>query len=162
MSRWTIPWRYSKSEGNMELSKRVRAPHLAVSAAALAGFVALAPGLGAAGAATPAHKGAVVVQVVNRSPIGNMLATSSGASLYIHKSGPCTGSCLTVWPQLLMPAGKTKPKGAECLLTVSTPAGLQVTYRGQSLYTFTGDSGTSENGNGVGGFKAAKVSTNCP
>ena len=146
----------------MDLSERVPVAHIAVSVAALVAFVSLVPGLDAAEAATPAHKGADVVQVVNRSPIGNMLATSSGASLYIHKSGPCTGGCLQIWPQLLMPAGKTRPKGAQCLSTVSTAAGLQVTYRNQPLYTFTGDSGSSENGNGVGGFKAAKVSTKCP
>jgi hypothetical protein len=33
----------------------------------------------------------------------------------------------------------------------------QVTYLGKALYTFESDSGTSLNGNGVGGFKAAKV-----
>lgn len=113
-------------------------------------------------AAVLAGKGATVVQVVNRSPIGNMLATTGGASLYIHPSGPCTGGCLSVWPELVMPAGKTKPKGAECLTTVSNSGGLQVSYRNQPLYTFTGDSGTSVNGNGVGGFKAAKVSKKCP
>jgi predicted lipoprotein with Yx(FWY)xxD motif len=134
---------------------------MAVAATVGITLLILVPGL-AAQAATPAGKGAVVVQEVNRSPIGNMLATTTGASLYTHPSGPCTGSCLSVWPALLMPAGKTKPKGAQCLTTVSTSAGLQVSYHGQALYTFTGDSGTSVNGNGVGGFKAAKVTKTCP
>jgi predicted lipoprotein with Yx(FWY)xxD motif len=125
-------------------------------------ILTLVPGLEPAQAATPAGKGAVVVQTVNRSPVGNMLATTAGASLYIHPSGPCTGSCLSVWPALLMPAGKTKPKGAECLTTVSTSGGLQVSYHNQALYTFTGDSGTSVNGNGEGGFKAAKINKKCP
>jgi hypothetical protein len=63
-----------------------------------------------------------------------------------------------------MPAGKTLPKGkgVECLSTVSTSAGLQVTYHKQPLYTFVDDSGTSLNGNGVGGFVAAKITKKCP
>jgi hypothetical protein len=133
-----------------------------VAAAAAVGIAVLVPGLGPAQAASPNGLGATVVQVVNRSPIGNMLATTGGASLYIHPSGPCTGACLTVWPALYMPAGTTRPKGAECLGTVSTKKGLEVTYHAQRLYTFTGDSGTSVNGNGVGGFKAAKVTKSCP
>lgn len=100
---------------------------------------------------------AKVVQVVDRPPVGKMLATVKGASLYVHPGGPCTGGCLTVWPPLLMPKGKTMPTGAKGLGT--TPDGskgrLQVTYHDLPLYTFTGDSGTSVNGNGVGGFEAA-------
>src|ERR1700728_2523709 len=118
---------------------------VAVAAAVGIAILTLVPGLGVAQAATPAGKGAVVVQVVNRSPVGNMLATTSGASLYTHPSGPCTGSCLSAWPPLFMPAGKTKPKGAQCLTTVSTSGGLQVSYHNQALYTFTGDSGSSVN-----------------
>jgi len=135
---------------------------VAVAAAVGIAILTLVPGLETAQAATPAGKGAVVVQVVNRSPVGSMLATTAGASLYTHPSGPCTGSCLSVWPALLMPTGKTKPKGAQCLTTVSTAGGLQVVYHNQALYTFTGDSGTSLNGNGVGGFKAAKINKKCP
>jgi predicted lipoprotein with Yx(FWY)xxD motif len=135
---------------------------MAIAAAVGIAILILMPGLEAAEAATPAGHGAVVVQVVNRSPVGNMLATTGGASLYIHPSGACTGSCLSVWPPLLMPAGKTKPKGAQCLTTVSTASGLQVSYHNQPLYTFTSDSGTSLNGNGVGGFKAAKINKKCP
>jgi predicted lipoprotein with Yx(FWY)xxD motif len=134
---------------------------VAVVAAVGIAFLTLMPGL-AAQAATPAGKGAVVVKVVNRSPVGNMLATTAGASLYTHPGGPCTGSCLSVWPALIMPTGKTKPKGAECLTTVSTSGGLQVKYDGEKLYTFTGDSGKSLNGNGVGGFKAATTTKKCP
>ena len=32
-------------------------------------------------------------------------------TLYIESSGTCTGGCLTIWPPLLMPKGKTKPAG---------------------------------------------------
>ena len=91
-----------------------------------------------------------------------MLATTKGASLYIHPGGPCTGGCLSIWPALLMPAGKTMPMGAQCLTTVKASGGLQVKYHGQKLYTFTSDSGSSLNGNGVAGFQAAKITKTCP
>lgn len=152
-----------KGNGTMTTTRNGLVPRASVAAAAALGLAILVPGLGLAQAAAPAGaNAAVVVQVVNRSPVGNMLATTGGASLYIHPKGQCTGGCLSIWPALLMPAGKTKPKGAECLTTVDTPGGLQVRYHKQALYTFTGDSGTSVNGNGVGGFKAARITKACP
>jgi len=60
-----------------------------------------------------------------------------------------------------MPRGKTVPKGAPCLATAKLGHRLQVTYHKQRLYTFTGDSGHSVNGNGVAGFVAAKVTKKC-
>lgn len=110
--------------------------------------------------AGPDAKHVAVVQVVDRAPIGRMLATRAGASLYTT-SGTCTGGCLTVWPPLVMPKGVTKPIGVKGLSTVEVTIGthhkLQVAYHGKPLYTFEGDSGTSVNGNGVGGFVAATV-----
>ena len=104
-----------------------------------------------------------VVAKANRSPVGEMLVNLKGLSLYTNASG-CTGGCLQVWPELLMPKGTTMPKGAKCLSTVSgDKAGrLQVTYDSQPLYTFAGDSGSSVNGNGVAGFEAAAVTPSCP
>lgn len=147
----------------MKTSRHKFAAGTGVAVAVLTGVAVLVPGMSAAQAAG-SGKGAKVVEIVSRSPVGNMLATTSGASLYTHPGGPCTGTCLQVWPQLLMPAGKTVPKGkgVECLATVSTSAGFQVTYHNQALYTFVDDSGTSLNGNGVGGFVAAKISKKCP
>jgi predicted lipoprotein with Yx(FWY)xxD motif len=145
----------------MAISKQGFALRTGVAAATLTGLALLVPGVQPAQAAG-GGKGAKVVEVVSRAPVGNMLATTSGASLYIHPSGACTGSCLSVWPPLLMPAGKTKPKGADCLTTVSTSGGLQVRYDNQPLYTFVDDSGTSLTGNHVAGFKAAKIKKSCP
>ena len=132
-----------------------------VAVVALAGVAVVAPGIQSAQAAGGGKK-ATVVEGVSRSPVGNMLATTSGASLYTLSSGSCTGTCLRVWPPLLMPAGKTKPLGAECLSTISTASGLQVTYHNKPLYTFEDDSGTSLNGNHVAGFVAAKIKKACP
>jgi hypothetical protein len=62
-----------------------------------------------------------------------------------------------------MPAGKTIPKGAPCLGTKSFGPHhrLQVTYRKHRLYTFTGDSGKSVNGNGLAGFAVARTVRGC-
>jgi predicted lipoprotein with Yx(FWY)xxD motif len=132
-----------------------------VAVVALTAVAVVLPGMQIAQAAGGGKK-ATVVEGVSRSPVGKMLATTSGASLYILPTGSCTGTCLTVWPPLLMPAGKTKPRGAECLSTVSTGGGLQVTYDNKPLYTFEDDSGTSLNGNHVAGFVAAKIKKACP
>jgi predicted lipoprotein with Yx(FWY)xxD motif len=106
---------------------------------------------------------ATVVHVAFRRGFGKMLVTAKGGdALYEHPGGACTGTCLSVWPALLMPTGKTAPLGASCLATVKQGANLQVTYSGQKLYTFTGDSGHSVTGNGVGGFVAAKMLKACP
>jgi predicted lipoprotein with Yx(FWY)xxD motif len=106
---------------------------------------------------------ATVVHVAFRKGFGKMLVTAKGGhALYEHPSGPCTGTCLSVWPALNMPTGKTIPLGASCLATVTVGSNLQVTYNGQKLYTFTGDSGHMVTGNGLGGFVVAKMVKACP
>jgi predicted lipoprotein with Yx(FWY)xxD motif len=129
--------------------------------------VALAGGALAAGPAmasthpVTAHttKSAVVVKQRIRHGFGKILVTTKGRALYVLPHGSCTGSCLTIWPRLVMPKGKTIPKGAMCLGTAKfgTHHRLQVTYRKKRLYTFSSDSGTSVTGNGVAGFKVDKV-----
>jgi predicted lipoprotein with Yx(FWY)xxD motif len=83
----------------------------------------------------------------------------TGRALYVLPSGSCTAGCLQVWPRLVMPRGKTIPAGSSCLGTKAFGPHhrLQVTYHGKRLYLFDSDSGTSVNGNGVGGFAVAKV-----
>jgi predicted lipoprotein with Yx(FWY)xxD motif len=144
----------------MRVSNHGLAARAGIAAVALTGVLVVAPGIEAAQAAG-GGKGATVVEGVTRAPVGKMLATTAGASLYTI-AGSCTGSCLTVWPPLMMPAGKTKPRGADCLSTISMAGGLQVTYNNKPLYTFEDDSGTSLNGNHVGGFVAAKIKKACP
>ncbi len=130
---------------------------------AIGGLTATAVSLSAAQAAPVAGKKATVVKVVDRKPFGKMLAKTNGRSLYILPKGTCKGSCLTAWPPLVMPKGTSVPEGTKCLGTASFGHSLQVTYRHARLYTFSGDSGTSVNGNGVAGFRVAKVSTSaCP
>ena len=135
---------------------RVRVAIALTALATLAVMVTL-PARAHGAAARPASTSAVVVKVVRRG-FGPMLATVGGRSLYKHPNGPCTGSCLTIWPPLLLPVGKTVPKGIVGLRAVLLPSGRrQVTYRRQRLYTFVNDSGTSVTGNGVAGFLVAKV-----
>jgi predicted lipoprotein with Yx(FWY)xxD motif len=106
-----------------------------------------------------ATKAAVVVKERVRGHFGKILVTTKGRALYVLPHGSCTGGCLSVWPRLVMPKGKTMPKGANCLATAKfgTDHRLQVTYRKMRLYTFVNDSGTSVNGNGVAGFRVARV-----
>jgi predicted lipoprotein with Yx(FWY)xxD motif len=136
---------------------------------ALAGGSLSVAALGGATAASaaPAHpaagKSAVVVKQAKRGHFGKILVTVPGAALYYLPHGPCTGQCLAIWPPLVMPAGRTVPKGAKCLGTAKFGSHhrLQVTYRKERLYTFVDDSGGSVTGNGVEGFKVAKVLRSC-
>lgn len=129
------------------------------SAAATAG-VAVAQ---TAGTSMPAHhpsRTATVVQQASRPHFGRILVTPKGGhALYYLPTGSCTGGCLSIWPRLVMPRGKTIPKGVRCLGTArfGSHHQLQVTYHGKRLFTFVDDSGHSVNGNGVAGFKVAKV-----
>jgi predicted lipoprotein with Yx(FWY)xxD motif len=117
----------------------------------------------AAGAATTHHAShaAVVVRERTHAPFGKILYTTHNHALYYLKSGSCTGECLSVWPPLLMPKGKTVPKGASCLATAKFGHRLQVTYNRHRLYTFVDDSGTSVTGNGLEGFAVAKILKKC-
>jgi predicted lipoprotein with Yx(FWY)xxD motif len=128
--------------------------------AALVGATAVAQAQVAPGGSATS---ATVVQAAMRTGFGKMLVTVKvGHALYEHPGGSCSASCQSIWPPLVMPAGATVPKGASCLKTAKLGSGLQVTYHGQRLYTFTGDSGHSVNGNGLNGFIAAKVTKACP
>jgi predicted lipoprotein with Yx(FWY)xxD motif len=139
----------------MRTSDRTRALTALLALAVLATLAVLPA---RAHGATAKSTSAVVVKVATRGSFGKILTTVGGRTLYKHPNGPCTGSCLTIWPPLLMPRGKTVPKGIAGLRTVRLASGRsQVTYRHRRLYTFVNDSGTSVNGNGVAGFKVAKV-----
>ncbi len=135
---------------------RVRAAMALTALAILLTLVAL-PARAHAAAASRSGS-ATVVKVATRGSFGRILTTVGARTLYKHPNGPCTGSCLTIWPPLLMPRGKTVPKGIAGLRTVVLASGRrQVTYHHRRLYTFVSDSGTSVNGNGVAGFLVAKV-----
>jgi hypothetical protein len=61
----------------------------------------------------------------------------------------------------VLPAGDTTPRGGPGVTGLGTvtlgDGDLQLTYNSEPLYTFTGDSGHSVNGNGVGPFLVVKA-----
>jgi predicted lipoprotein with Yx(FWY)xxD motif len=148
------------SDRTAKLGSSRRRVAVALTALATLATVAALPTGAHAAPGPSATASAVVVKVAKRGGFGKILTTVGGRSLYKHPNGPCTGSCLSIWPPLLMPRGKTIPKGIAGLRTVVLASGRrQVTYRHRRLYTFVNDSGTSVNGNGVAGFLVAKVVT---
>lgn len=113
-----------------------------------------------------------VVKEAENATLGHtVLTTLKGKTLYslsveIHGKFICTGSCLSTWKPLLVPAG-ARPKGPVRLGTVKRPEGkTQVTYKGRPLYSFNGDSKPGEaNGEGlkdVGTWHAARVGSVSP
>jgi predicted lipoprotein with Yx(FWY)xxD motif len=138
----------------------------AVALAVAMGGTAVAAGPASASTASPStgpvmhqSRSAVVVKERTRHHFGKILVTTKGRALYVLPHGSCTGACLSVWPRLVMPKGKTIPKGAMCLGTkkFGSHGRRQVTYRKMRLYTFVDDRGTSVNGNNISGFKVARV-----
>jgi predicted lipoprotein with Yx(FWY)xxD motif len=95
-----------------------------------------------------------------------VLTATNGRTLYTlsGESGGrflCTGSCLSSWPPLKVPAG-AQPVGPVKLGAVKRPeGGRQVTYHGHPLYAFAGDSRPGDvNGQGLttaGGAWSATV-----
>lgn len=84
-----------------------------------------------------------------------VLTNTEGHTLYTlvgetHGKFLCTGSCLRLWPPLLVAAG-TKPTGPVKLGTIKRPEGrIQVTFKGMPVYTYAGDSRKGEaNGEGL-------------
>lgn len=140
-------------------SPAARRPRPLIQAAFLLTTVAAVIGLGSVGAtAAPSPSQAtmrVVKQAQNETLGRTVLTTKKGRTLYslsVEKNGKfiCTGSCLSLWHPLVVPAG-TKPTGPVKLGIVKRPDGrLQVTYRGGPLYRFEGDAKAGEaNGEGI-------------
>jgi predicted lipoprotein with Yx(FWY)xxD motif len=127
-------------------------------------------------AATPASSSsgasssAPVVKTASNSTVGaTVLVDSQGMTLY-HLSGEgsgkfiCTSSaCVNIWHPLSATATVTPTGTVSSLATVRRPDGtVQVTYKGEPLYTFAQDKQAGEaNGQGikdVGTWTAVTVS----
>ncbi len=139
-----------------------RRPRRQLGAAALA---LLAMTLLVAGPAQGAGKSKRVAEEAENATLGKtVLTTTKGRTLYslsVEKHGRyiCTGSCLSIWHPLLVPAG-VRPTGPVKLGTIARPeGGTQVTYKGRPLYRFGGDTKAGQaNGEGakdVGTWHAA-------
>jgi predicted lipoprotein with Yx(FWY)xxD motif len=126
-------------------------------AALLAGAVSVSAAAGAQGAtpatqgATPAHAARAAKVTLRHTRLGNILATSSGFTLYEfthdHSSAnTCVhiSECSGTWPALQTSGRPTAGPGvkASLLSTTRLPGGkTQVTYAGHPLYLYSGDSG---------------------
>lgn len=122
----------------------------------LAVLTSLAVVLIAAAGSAGARATKVVAKEVESATLGKVvLANTRGHTLYTlsaEKNGRfiCTGSCLSSWHPLLVPAN-TKPTGPVKLGTIKRPEGkIQATYKGRPLYAFAGDTKSGEaNGEGI-------------
>ena len=117
-----------------------------------------------------ASSGSVTVSSTSVMGVGDVLVDTQGMTLYYLKTETpgtikCTGSCATVWPPLLLPAGTTSATAgsgvdASKLGTIArSDGGTQVTYDGKPLYLFASDQSSGQaNGQGVEGFFAVTAS----
>ncbi len=155
------------SRGSKQFGPRARSGRAVLVAGAAVMVGSAISGQAALAATNAPHTNPpVVVDAASRIGVGTILVTPKGATLYRDTAdGPnkptCTGGCASIWPAYLLPGGDTKPVGGKgvtgTLGTVKVAHGrLQVTCNKEPLYTFTGDSGKSVNGNGVGGFAVVK------
>jgi predicted lipoprotein with Yx(FWY)xxD motif len=103
----------------------------------------------AAAASTPS------IRLTTVTTPGGKVLTVGSATVYTLKasSTACAAACLVVWPAVMVPHGAKHAMAgsgvsSSKLGTAKVSGGLQVTYGGKRLYTFTGDSGKGQvNGN---------------
>src|SRR3954468_16817055 len=84
---------------------------------------------------------------LHKTKIGNVLATSSGRTLYLflkdkNRKSACYGQCATFWPPLMKKGALRAGAGVKAKLLGTTKrknGKAQVTYRGQPLYLFNLD-----------------------
>ncbi|HET9060895.1 MAG TPA: hypothetical protein VFN61_13320 [Acidimicrobiales bacterium] len=102
----------------------------------------------------------VSVKTIKVGKYGEILVDQAGLPLYYNsanklpKHWACTGGCLGAWPPLLLGKGQKAPVHAKSLTglgAVRGPSGLQVTWHGKPLYTYSGDSKGAVTGQGLGG-----------
>jgi predicted lipoprotein with Yx(FWY)xxD motif len=133
------------------LRSSIRLALLATVLAALLG-----PGTAGAKQATKL----VAKQAPNATLGSTVLTTVKGRTLYSLSAETngrfiCTGTCLSTWHPLVVPAG-IKPKGPVKLSTIERPDGrTQVAFKGRPLYSFAGDSKAGD----VGGEGIKDVGT---
>lgn len=99
--------------------------------------------------------------MVSNLPLGNILTSSDGLTLYTFQNdkpdeSTCTGSCAQIWPPLTVPQGVTPTAGPGVTGTLGVfqrPDGAyQVTINQMPLYHYSGDSKPGDtNGQGLYG-----------
>jgi len=111
--------------------------------------------------ATPTEAAAAYTVNVATGTVGDYLTGEGGTTLYVKQGDSttatnCTGGCLDSWPPFTVEAGEQTAAGAGVsgtLATYARPEGTtQVTYNGQPLYYFSGDTAAGDtNGQGLAG-----------
>ena len=104
--------------------------------------------------------------------LGVVLTGANGLTLYSHAgdtatTSTCTGSCLAAWPPLTVATAHqaaAAPGVNGQLATFGRPeGGIQVTYDGQPLYYWQGDTKPGDvTGQGKAGFSVALASGPAP
>jgi predicted lipoprotein with Yx(FWY)xxD motif len=153
------------AQGRANFGRRIPTPQAAtlVILMALAGLAALALGLTQASPdAGVSASGEHVLSVVRLPRYGKVLATARGDTLYLLRGAggaqvPCNGSCLSLWPPLVVGRSQSTLRGGRGVLgkigLVPRDGARQVTYNGYRLYTYAGDNGPRQtNGEGVVSF----------
>jgi predicted lipoprotein with Yx(FWY)xxD motif len=133
----------------MSQSQAVRRPRVSVSAIVVAIAALALVGFGASGAIAAGGSKVVVKEAKVKGK--TILTATNGHTLYSlsaerHGKFFCTKSsgCMTIWHPLKVASG-VKPEGPVKLGTVKRPeGGVQVTYRGLPLYTFSQDKKAGE------------------
>ena len=126
------------------------------------GSTATAGGSSGGAAASPSASSAPAVQTASVSIKGTatmVLTTGPGRTLYYFdpdstSQATCTGSCGQTWPAFLSSGGApAAPAGVSGTFSVvNSGNGVQVTYNGHPLYTYSGDSAAGQaNGDGLFG-----------
>ena len=128
----------------------------------LAGVFAIAlaaAGVAAAAAVTHQSSGSLAASsatagrvTLHKTKLGNVLATSSGRTLYLfmadkHGRSACYGKCATFWPPLMKKGALHAGAGVKSNLLGTTKrknGTLQVTYKGHPLYLFKLDKGAGQ------------------
>src|SRR5204863_10092638 len=122
---------------------------IALAAAGVAAAAAVTHQSARSLAASSATAGRVTL---HKTKIGNVLATSSGRTLYLFmkdKNGKsaCYGQCATYWPPLMRTGALRAGAGVKAKLLGTTKrknGKSQVTYKGHPLYLFKLDHGSGQ------------------
>jgi len=122
---------------------------IALAAAGVAAAAAVTHQGSASSAASNASAGRVTL---HKTKLGNVLATSSGRTLYLfmadkHGRSACYGKCATFWPPLMKKGALRAGSGVKPALLGTTKrknGQTQVTYKGHPLYLFKLDKGAGQ------------------
>jgi predicted lipoprotein with Yx(FWY)xxD motif len=127
------------------------------------------PGTAAPASAPPSSSAPFSLSMTQSPGFGTFLVGAGGRTLYTYNKdvfpgqSQCTGACATKWPPLVVSGdlGALAPiAAAGGFGTMTRDDGrTQVTYQGQPLYYYSGDSAPGDtNGQGIGGlWQVAKV-----